>query len=125
VLTDLSYAFLDDSCGEGENPQWLEAVGYISLAITSFFLIEIPLAIYAFGASFYNPLGHKVVHSGLHFLDASVIVVTFIIEVFLRGKERELASLLILFRLWRLVKLVSGVYFVRMFCGQLRCSFQL
>lgn len=41
---------------------------------------------YAFGKMFYNPLagrdkGPLAVHSGLHFLDASVIVVTFVIEV--------------------------------------------
>jgi len=34
---------------------------------------------------------------------------TFILEVILRGKERELAGLLIILRLWRLVKLVGGI----------------
>jgi len=69
------------------------------------------LHIYTFGAKFYNPFAKNeevTIHSGLHFLDAGVIVVTFILEVFLKGRERELAGLLILFRLWRLIKLVSG-----------------
>jgi len=36
-------------------------------------------------------------------------VTTFVLEVILRGKERELAGLLITLRLWRLLKLVGGV----------------
>jgi hypothetical protein len=32
-----------------------------------------------------------------------------ILEVVLKGKEREVAGLLIVLRLWRIVKLVSGV----------------
>ena len=112
VLADLSYTFLLDDCSPlEEEPRWLTVLAYISLVITSVFLIEIPLAIYAFGTKFYNPFAkgeRGTVHSGLHFLDAVVILVTFIIEVFLKGRERELASLLIVFRLWRLIKLVSG-----------------
>jgi hypothetical protein len=112
VLADLSYTFLSDDCSSNEEePRWLTILTYTSLTITSLFVIEIPLHIYAFGSKFYNPFAkgeEATVHSGLHFLDACVILVTFIIEVFLKGRERELASLLILFRLWRLVKLVSG-----------------
>lgn len=33
---------------------------------------------------------------------------TFVLEVILRGKERELAGLIVVLRLWRLVKLVGG-----------------
>lgn len=112
VLADLSYTFLSDTCAPDheEEPDWLRIFALTSLVITSVFLIEIPLHIYTFGVKYYNPRaqGPEAVHSSLHLLDAAVILVTFVIEVFLRGRERELASLLILFRLWRLVKLVSG-----------------
>lgn len=115
VLADLSYTFLSDQCSPDheEEPEWLRIFALISLTITSVFLIEIPLHIYTFSTKYYNPFANsrespQAVHSGLHLLDATVIVVTFVIEVFLRGRERELASLLILVRLWRLVKLVSG-----------------
>jgi len=111
VLADLIYTFLSPGCTppEGEDaPQWLEVLAHISLAITTFFLIEIPLSIYAFGFTFYNPFG-PVPHSVLHAFDAIIIVTTFILEVALKGREQELASLLIIFRLWRLVKLVGGV----------------
>ena len=55
----------------------------------------------------FNPLS-GVPHAALHFFDAVVILTTFVLEVVLRGRERELASLLIVLRLWRLVKLVQG-----------------
>lgn len=120
VLADLVYTFLSDSCttptttptssfGESEaEPVWLTVLSHISLAITTIFLIEIPLHIWAFGWSFYIPFSKKYAMSSLHFFDALVIVTTFVLEAVLRGKEQELVGLLILFRLWRLVKLVGG-----------------
>ncbi|KIY50952.1 hypothetical protein FISHEDRAFT_8717, partial [Fistulina hepatica ATCC 64428] len=110
VLADLGYTVLSPDCTpEGpEAPEWLEVLAHISLAITTFFLVEIPLSIWAFGAQYYNPSG-PVPHASLHIFDSFIIIVTFGLEVGLRGKERELASLLIVLRLWRLVKLVGGI----------------
>ncbi|KAE9399305.1 hypothetical protein BT96DRAFT_820767 [Gymnopus androsaceus JB14] len=110
VLADLGYTLLSPGCTpEGpEGPEWLEILSHISLGITAFFLIEIPLAIFAFGLEYYNPFG-KIPHAILHDFDAIIIVTTFVLEVFLKGRERELASLLIVLRLWRLVKLVGGI----------------
>ena len=109
VLADLSYTFLSPQCppSEEENPAWLEILSHISLAITTLFLIEIPLALFAFGPQFYNPFG-QTLHASLHLFDAVIIIGTFALEAVLRGRERELAGLLILLRLWRLVKLVGG-----------------
>lgn len=70
-------------------------------------MVEIPLTIFAIGWKHYNPFG-PVQHASLHLFDATIIVVTFVLELILRGKERELAGLLIVLRLWRLVKLVGG-----------------
>jgi len=110
VLADLTYTFLTDTCevSEGNEPLWLTIAAHISLIITTFFLIEIPLTIWAFGFSYYRPRG-PVLHASLHLFDAFVIVTTFVLEFVLRGRERELAGLLIILRLWRLVKLVGGV----------------
>ena len=47
-------------------------------------------------------------YAALHLFDAVVVLATFVLEVVLRGRERELAGLLVLLRLWRLVKLVGG-----------------
>jgi hypothetical protein len=65
------------------------------------------MALWAFGPSYYNPVG-KVPHSSLHLFDAAIIITTFVLEVALKGRERELAGLLVILRLWRLVKLVGG-----------------
>ncbi|THU91886.1 hypothetical protein K435DRAFT_673149 [Dendrothele bispora CBS 962.96] len=136
VLADLSYSLLHPDCGCAPYPasnfaslsspsahrspsytyvyasdpeKALEILSHISLAITTLFLIEIPLHLIAFGFNYYNPLPGGPPHAGFHLFDLIVIVVTFVLEIVLRGGERELAGLLIVFRLWRLVKLVGGI----------------
>ncbi|KAJ7582899.1 hypothetical protein C8J56DRAFT_235604 [Mycena floridula] len=108
VLTDLGYTLLSDCSSAPANPRWLEVASFVSLGITSLFLAEIPLALTAFGWNYYNPFG-QVVHAGLHLFDAFIIVSTFVLELVLKGRERELAGLLVVLRLWRLVKLVGGI----------------
>lgn len=112
VLADLGYTVLSDTCTpvEGdEAPLWLNILAHVSLAITTLFLVEIPVTVWALGFQFFNPVG-EVTHATLHLFDAVVILTTFVLEIVLRGKERELASLLIVLRLWRLVKLVGGPF---------------
>jgi voltage-gated hydrogen channel 1 len=139
----LGYTLLtSESCAEGggvhQDPKWLEILSHLSLVITTLFLVEIPLQLWAFGIRYFDPFQFagssenegangteyetrgdargtrkvKVTYSGLHLFDAVVVVTTFVLEVVLKGKERELAGLLILLRLWRLVKLVGGESFV-------------
>ncbi|KAJ6547461.1 hypothetical protein B0H19DRAFT_269257 [Mycena capillaripes] len=110
VLADLGYAFLHESCtppaGPGA-PTWLSVLSHISLGITAFFLVEIPITLWALGPRFYNPWS-GVPHAVLHLFDAFIIITTFVLEIVLKGREQELAGLLIILRLWRLVKLVGG-----------------
>ncbi|KAF7304797.1 hypothetical protein MKEN_01193800 [Mycena kentingensis (nom. inval.)] len=111
IGTDIGYAFLHESCTPAEGPgvpPWLTVLAQLSLTINTLFLIEIPLSCWAIGFDFYNPFG-DVPHAALHCFDAFIICTTFILEVVLRGKEQELAGLLIVLRLWRLIKLVGGV----------------
>jgi hypothetical protein len=99
---------LSDSCTPSdEGPAWLEVLANISLVITTLFLIEIPITLWASGFRFYIPFS-GVPHAALHLFDAAIIVTTFILEFVLKGRQRELAGLLITLRLWRLVKLVGG-----------------
>ncbi|KAG7452610.1 uncharacterized protein BT62DRAFT_1070361 [Guyanagaster necrorhizus] len=110
VLVDLGYTLLSTNCTPAgpEGPHWLEVLAHISLVITTFFLVEIPLALWAFGFQYYNPFG-QVTHASLHLFDAAIIIITFVLEITLKGKEKELGALLIVLRLWRLVKLVGGI----------------
>jgi voltage-gated hydrogen channel 1 len=103
---------LSEGCNptDSSNPEWLEALALVSITITTILLLEIPITLWAIGFSYYNPLGDTP-HATLHLFDALVITTTFILEFVLKGKERELAGLLIVLRLWRIVKLVGGVLF--------------
>ena len=112
VLADLGYTVLSDTCEPPEGPDaplWLEILSHVSLGITSLFLAEIPITVWAMGFSFYNPIG-PVPHASFHLFDTVIIMVTFILEAILKGREQELAGLLIILRLWRLVKLVGGEF---------------
>ncbi|KAI0035706.1 hypothetical protein K488DRAFT_76414 [Vararia minispora EC-137] len=108
VLADLCYTLLAPGCEPPKSePVWLEVLANVSLAITFVFLLEIPLTIWSLGFRHYVP--GKVPHAPLHLFDAAIIITTFVLEFVLRGRERELAELLIVLRLWRVVKLVGGV----------------
>ncbi|KAF8654151.1 hypothetical protein AX16_003680 [Volvariella volvacea WC 439] len=109
VFSGIAYLFLTPGCEpDPELPLWLKVLDHISLTITSVFLVEIPINLWAFGLNYFNPLGYKV-YGLLHIFDAFIIVTTFTLEVGLKGREGELAGLLIIFRLWRLVKLIGGL----------------
>jgi voltage-gated hydrogen channel 1 len=107
---DLGYTLLNSECetpGADNAPDWLEVLALVSTVITTLFLIEIPLTVWSLGFEFYDPRG-RYPHASLHIFDSVIIVTTFVLEVVLKGKERELAGLLIILRLWRLLKLVGG-----------------
>jgi voltage-gated hydrogen channel 1 len=109
MLVDLAYTLLSSDCAMpiDEPPDWLEVLSLISTLITTLFLVEIPLTIWSLGFKFYNSRG-PITHASLHVFDALIILTTFMLEVVLRGRERELAGLLIILHLWRLLKLVGG-----------------
>ncbi|ORZ17596.1 hypothetical protein BCR41DRAFT_352801 [Lobosporangium transversale] len=86
--------------------QVLEIFAHISLGIVTFFVVEILLKVFAFGLDYFwinSPFGL------LHLADAIIIFISFFLEVFLTGAEQELGALLIIFRLWRIVKLTGAV----------------
>ncbi|CAO3607836.1 unnamed protein product [Cunninghamella blakesleeana] len=88
---------------------WLcafEIAEFVSISITCLFLLECILSFVAFGPRFYLP---GTEHYKLHIFDVIVVVSTFVLEVVLRGKDREVAGLLIMFRLWRVVKIMDAV----------------
>ncbi|RKP11422.1 hypothetical protein BJ684DRAFT_22011 [Piptocephalis cylindrospora] len=79
----------------------LKVLSNISLGILSLFLFELVLHIYAFGLGYFC--------NWVHAMDATVIVVSFALEVALRGAAREIASLLIILRFWRIVRVADAV----------------
>ncbi|KZT53845.1 hypothetical protein CALCODRAFT_500590 [Calocera cornea HHB12733] len=109
VVADLAYTLFQTQCPPSEElPLPLEISEYASIIISSIFVIEVPLSVWALGWEFYDPI-YGVPHAPLHDVDAIVVIGTFILEVVLRGRDRELAGLFVLLRFWRIVKLVGGV----------------
>ncbi|KAF8946013.1 hypothetical protein BGZ47_001507 [Haplosporangium gracile] len=92
---------------ETEHEHWLLALfGHLSLAIVSIFMLENLLKLFAFGPRyFWKGTPHWI----LHLIDALIILTSFLLEIFLKGAEQELSSLLIVFRLWRVLKLTGTV----------------
>ncbi|KAG8839574.1 hypothetical protein FRB91_006925, partial [Serendipita sp. 411] len=77
------------------------------MAIASLFVLELPPTIWVFGFDYYNPWS-GVQHATFHLLDAIIIILNFVF-MFLQGPAQEIGELLILLRIWRLVKLLGGV----------------
>ncbi|KAK3816063.1 MAG: hypothetical protein J3Q66DRAFT_191970 [Benniella sp.] len=92
---------------ETKEEVWFIALfSHLSLAIVSLFTLEVLLKIFAFGPRYFWK-GTR--HGVLHLLDAIIILISFLLEIFLHGAAQELTSLLIIFRLWRVVKLTGTV----------------
>ncbi|KAI9664513.1 MAG: hypothetical protein M1821_005959 [Bathelium mastoideum] len=77
----------------------LEALGLVSLVISCLFLVELAASVWAFGFSYFR--------SKFHCFDAVVILVAFVIDVLLHGVVEEIASLVVILRLWRVFKIVE------------------
>ncbi|KAL0141060.1 hypothetical protein V8B55DRAFT_1512668 [Mucor lusitanicus] len=69
-----------------------EMAEVISIVICFLFLVECLLSLVAFGPKYYLP----------------VVTTTLVLEVGLKGKEREVAGLLIILRSWRVVKIIEA-----------------
>jgi voltage-gated hydrogen channel 1 len=63
-------------------------------------MVELLLSIFAFGFRDYFK-------SKFHCFDALIIIASFIVDVLLQGPLEEVASLIIILRLWRVVKIIE------------------
>jgi len=77
----------------------LDALGIISLVFSCLFTAELIASIWAFGFRYFT--------SKFHCLDALVILSSFTVDVLLRGIIEEVASLIIILRLWRVFKIIE------------------
>ncbi|GKT52541.1 von Willebrand factor A domain-containing protein 5A [Colletotrichum spaethianum] len=71
------------------------------LVFSCVFLVELVLCVMAFGWRYFT--------DWFHVLDGTVIVASFVVDVLSHGIVEEIASLVIVFRLFRFVKLVEEV----------------
>jgi len=90
-------------CEEGDQrPVWdktREALGTAGLVFSCLFLAELILSVWAFGWSYFN--------SWFHCFDTAVILAGFLLDVLLKGVVEEVASLVVILRLWRFFKIVE------------------
>jgi hypothetical protein len=68
---------------------------------SSVFMAELLLSIWAFGWRYF--------HSWFHSFDAAVIVAGFVTDVMLHGVLEEVASLVVVLRLWRFFKIIEEI----------------
>ncbi|CAG8447046.1 8593_t:CDS:1 [Scutellospora calospora] len=83
----------------------IEVLSLIAFIINCLFIIEIGMHIFIFGLGYF----FKGSNWFIHLFDAIIVIATFFLEILLKGKQREVAGLLIIFRLWRLIKILSAV----------------
>ncbi|KAI1308615.1 hypothetical protein F5Y03DRAFT_350406 [Xylaria venustula] len=77
----------------------LRGLAGFALAMSCVFMVELALSIFADGVKFFS--------SWFHCLDAFVIVVSFAIDLLEHGIAEEIASLVVVLRLWRFVKIIQ------------------
>ncbi|KAG7107853.1 hypothetical protein HYQ45_018203 [Verticillium longisporum] len=86
-----------------QRPAWTgnerQALTRAGLVFSSLFLLELVLCIVAFGL--------KYLSDWFHCLDAVVIVMSFVVDLLSHGIIEDIASLVIVFRLFRFAKMVE------------------
>ena len=109
----------DHTCGKNETvsdafPKAVSALEVISLVFSSLFVVELLASIWAFGLqSVRERMAIDLSNDGSFFkswfrcLDATVIVVGFIIDVSLSGVEEEAGSIIVVLRFWRVIKIIE------------------
>lgn len=90
-------------CDEKDtSPFWDDVrngLGIAGLVFSCLFMLELILSVWAFGWRYFN--------SWFHSFDATVIVAGFIVDVLLHGILEEVASLVVILRLWRFFKIIE------------------
>ncbi|CAK7272163.1 hypothetical protein SEPCBS119000_004980 [Sporothrix epigloea] len=102
ILAEILISLVACETGTKDRP-WvdpaLETFKIIGLVISSLFLVELLASLWAFGWELFS--------SWFHCFDAFVILVGFIIDVLAHGVLEDIASLVVVLRLWRVVKIVE------------------
>ncbi|KAG9248151.1 hypothetical protein BJ878DRAFT_476769 [Calycina marina] len=76
-----------------------ESLAICGLVFSSMFVLELLISIWAFGLRYLN--------APFHILDATVIVAGLAIDIVLHGEDAEVASLVVVLRLWRFLKIIE------------------
>ncbi|KAH8196860.1 hypothetical protein TruAng_008973 [Truncatella angustata] len=107
ILTDIFIALITCELGREGEP-WVrpirDGLTSLSLVLSCLFLVELILSLWAVGPSY----DRTYLSSKVTCFDAFVIVVGFVIDIVEHGDVvEEIASLVVILRLWRFVKIVD------------------
>ncbi|RYP03401.1 hypothetical protein DL764_005160 [Monosporascus ibericus] len=104
ILSDIFIGSITCELGKRDEA-WVGAVrGALStfaLITSCIFMLELALSVFAYGLAYFK--------DRLHCFDAFVIVVGFGADLLEQGPAKQIASLVVMLRLWRIVKLVDEV----------------
>lgn len=78
-----------------------DVLAWISVSILSIFTLEQFAKLIVFGIRYFMRFWHA--------FDAIIIVTSLILESLLRGPARDTVALLVVFRLWRIVRVMHGI----------------
>ncbi|XXH03481.1 hypothetical protein Hte_009886 [Hypoxylon texense] len=102
ILSDIFIALITCELGV-EHDEWVaptrNGLTIFSLSLSCVFLVELLLSVFADGWSYFS--------SWLHIFDAFVIVAGFAIDLLEHNVAEEIASLIVILRLWRFVEIVD------------------
>lgn len=107
IMVTFTAIMVDDV--HGDNPthheeRIHEGLALTSLTIISIFVLEILLTVVAFGPShFHTGAGWQI-----RLFDAIIVCVGFALELSLHGEAKDIAGIILVFRLWRLCMLVTA-----------------
>ncbi|KAI1816247.1 hypothetical protein GGS20DRAFT_583626 [Poronia punctata] len=102
ILTDIFIGLITCELGRDHEP-WVtpsrNALTTFSLVMSCIFMVELALSVFADGLGFFS--------EWFHCMDAFVIAVGFTVDLLEHGVVGEIASLVVVLRLWRFVKIVE------------------
>ncbi|KAK4211098.1 ion transporter [Rhypophila decipiens] len=102
ILADIFITLIACDLGKKDEEwiEWSEEILYfVGLVFSSLFLVELMASVWVFGTSFFK--------DWFHCFDAFIIITSFVVDILTRGIVEQIASLVIILRLWRLVKIVE------------------
>lgn len=99
VLAELILALLTCKAPTETSETIEKVLGICSVTISVIFILELISTLYVFGVNY--------LQEWIHALDAFIIVASFTLDVTARGVTEDIGSLLILGRLWRIIKLAG------------------
>ncbi|KAI0473015.1 hypothetical protein GGR56DRAFT_677051 [Xylariaceae sp. FL0804] len=102
ILTDIFIALITCELGR-DDEAWVAptrgALTTFSLVMSSIFMLELALSVFVEGLKYFS--------SWFHCFDAFVIVGSFAVDLLEHGVAEEIASLVVVLRLWRFVKIIN------------------